>query len=261
MRPVSCMNDQLEIGTYSTAGVRQENQDNIAHFETPFGYAILVADGMGGYEGGAIASQLVVSRFPALLAGLPETLAPEEALARATTALNSEIHARAAQSEAQAKMGSTLATLVVRQGKAGLLAIAGHVGDTRVYFCRSKQLFCLTRDHTLVQDLVASGALSKDQARNHPQSHILTRALGHTLALSIELSEWMLLRPGDTFLLCSDGLSGYVPDADIRDILLEQQDAPTLAKRLVELAMRQQSSDNVSAAVARVRDHSDDKAA
>ncbi len=246
------MNYKIEVGEESAAGAREENQDRLAHFESPFGFVAMVADGMGGHQGGSVASSLAVARFPELLRQIPETQPPDEALVQSIEELNREIQAQGETGSVQEGMGSTLAAVLVRENEAGPLAITAHVGDSRVYFLRGERLFCLTRDHTLVQDLVESGALTAEQASDHPRAHVLTRALGHGEPLSVDVSSWMLLADGDVFLLCSDGLSAYVSDEAIRDALVTRAPAGVLARGLVQTALEQGSTDNISAAVVRI---------
>ena len=246
------MNYTIEIGEESAAGAREENQDRLAHFQSPFGFVAMVADGMGGHQGGSVASSLAVARLPEILQQIPETQAPDQALVQAIEELNREIHAHGEAGSVQEGMGSTLAAVLVRENQAGPLAVTAHVGDSRVYFLRGERLFCLTRDHTLVQDLVESGALTAAQASDHPRAHVLTRALGHGEPLSVDVSSWMLLMDGDVFLLCSDGLSAYVSDEAIREELIAPAPAGELARRLVQAALENGSTDNISAAVVRI---------
>jgi serine/threonine protein phosphatase PrpC len=149
-------------------------------------------------------------------------------------------------------MGSTLVVVLVRETSDGALAIGAHVGDSRIYFLRGRQLFCLTKDHTIVERLVDSGALTPEQAVDHPQAGVLTRALGRAEKLAIDLTSWKLLKPGDTFLLCSDGLSAYAPEDLIRDTLLGDDAPDILARRLIDLALLNKSQDNVSVLIFRV---------
>jgi protein phosphatase len=149
-------------------------------------------------------------------------------------------------------MGSTLAAVLVRDTPDGPLAIGAHVGDSRIYFLRGRQLFCLTKDHTIIERLVDSGALTPEQAIDHPQAGVLTRALGRSETLTIDLTSWRLLKPGDTFLLCSDGLSAYAANDLIRDALLDEEAPDVIARRLVDLALREHSQDNISILMFRV---------
>lgn len=253
-RPSKVYKYVLTVGSESVAGVRKDNQDRLGHFESPFGHVFVLADGMGGYQGGAIASSLVTTQLPHLLAAVPSETPPEAALVQAIQELNQAIVEKGRiSSVSERAMGSTLVTLLVRDTIDGPLAIGAHVGDSRLYFLRGGRLFCLTRDHTVVQQLLGMGSLTPSQAEDHPQASVLTRALGRGDAtLTVDLTQWLLLRPGDTFLLCSDGLSGYADDAGIGGIL-SRSDAPEeIARQLVELALRERSTDNVSVLVIRV---------
>jgi protein phosphatase len=149
-------------------------------------------------------------------------------------------------------MGSTLAALLVRQTADGPIAIGAHVGDSRIYFQRGDRLFRLTRDHTVVQQLLDLGSLTPLQAADHPQASVLTRALGRQEMLVVDLTQWLLLKPGDMLLLCSDGLSGFVQDAAIGDVLSRMSAPEQIADDLVDLALREHSSDNVSVLLVRV---------
>lgn len=246
-------NHVLEIGSKSVAGVRPENQDRIAHFPSPFGHVFLLADGIGGYAAGGIASGLAISRLPEILRACPPTEAPQAALTSAIQHLNRVIVEEAkAGGNSTEGMGTTLALVLVRDTHDGALAIGAHVGDSRIYFLRGGQLFCLTKDHTLIEQLVESGALTPEQAVDHPQASVLTRALGRERMLPIDLTTWRLLKPGDLFLLCSDGLSGYASEDAIRETLLGDEAPGVIANRLVELALQEGSQDNISVLVFRV---------
>jgi protein phosphatase len=243
----------LEIGKKSIAGSRPDNQDSLAHFASPFGHVFLLADGMGGYGGGSLASNLATSRLPEFLSAVPSSTAPQSALLDAIDNVNRAIVEESrAGGEAVEGMGSTLAALLVRDTLDGLLAIGAHIGDTRIYFLRGEKLFRLTTDHTLVQQLVQSGALTPDQAIDHPQASVLTRALGRGGPLSVDLTSWILLQPGDIFLLCSDGLSGFANQASIRKVLLQHDPPEAIADQLVELALAEESDDNISVLFLRV---------
>ena len=243
----------LQVGEKSIAGSRPDNQDSLAHFDSPFGHVFLLADGMGGYGGGSLASSLATSRLPEFLSEVPSSTAPQSALLEAIENVNRTILEESrAGGEAVEGMGSTLAALLVRDTPDGLLAIGAHIGDTRIYFLRGEKLFRLTRDHTLVEQLVQSGALTPDQAIDHPQASILTRALGRGGPLSVDLTSWILLQPGDVILLCSDGLSGFANQASIRKVLLRDDSPEEIADQLIELALKEESTDNVSVLFLRV---------
>ena len=250
----STTNQLLEIAAESVTGARPDNQDRIAHFDSPFGHVFVLADGMGGHGGGGIASHLAVSQLPEVLRGIPPGEPAQQALTAAIQAVNRRIleEADAGRGEAVHGMGTTVAVVLVRDTPDGSLAIGAHVGDSRIYFLRGAQLFCLTRDHTVVEKLVESGALTPEQAVDHPQAGVLTRALGRSGPLPVDLTAWQLLRPGDIFLLCSDGLSGYASGEAIRQTLSSGGAPAIMARSLVDLAIRQGSQDNISVLVFRV---------
>jgi serine/threonine protein phosphatase PrpC len=254
MQAQATTNQLLEIAAESIAGTRPDNQDRVSHFGSPFGYVFVVADGMGGHSGGGLASFLVVSRLPEILRAIPPGEPPQQALTNAIQSVNRLIlnEAGAGIGGAVEGMGTTVAAVLVRDTPDGSLAIGAHVGDSRIYFLRGAQLFCLTRDHTIVEKLVESGALTAEQALDHPQAGVLTRALGRLPALPVDLTSWHLLKPGDIFLLCSDGLSGYASGEAIRQTLASGDAPEVLARRLVELAIREGSQDNISVLVFRV---------
>lgn len=242
----------LEFGHHSVAGRRATNQDRVAQFATPFGFVVAVADGMGGHQGGEVAASIAVERLEALLGALPATLAPDEALALAIRHVSHEVRDEGQRCPTTAGMGSTIAALLLRQEPMGMMAITAHAGDSRVYFQRNGRLFCLTRDHTMIRDLVDAGALTPEQAYNHPHGHVLTRSVGQDAPLDVELGAWMLLRPGDLFLVCSDGFSGALADGEILASLTAQTPVGELSEHLVDTAIRQGSQDNVSIALVRI---------
>jgi protein phosphatase len=224
----------------------------VAHFESPFGHVFLLADGMGGYRDGAIASSLATSRLPGLLAAIPLETEAGEALVQAIQEVNlAIIEEGRAMGNGERGMGSTLAALLVRQIADGVIALGAHVGDSRIYFLRGDRLFRLTRDHTVVQQLLDMGSLTPVQAEDHPQASVLTRALGRQGALVVDITQWLLLRPGDTLLLCSDGLSGFVRDESIAGALSRNIRPEQVVDALVELAVQERSSDNISVLVVR----------
>lgn len=196
-----------------------------------------VADGMGGHDNGEWASRTVIEALgAAALSG--DFDADRLRVADALHAANARVF-----SEAQAagrRMGSTAVTLLVSGG-----AFAVHwVGDSRVYLWREGVLHQLTRDHTQVQEMVDRGLLSPAEAAGHPMSHVISRAIGVAAALEVE---WTFdqARPGDIFMLCSDGLTGVVSDPEIADTLGSCR--PRLAcERLVARCLERGAPDNVT---------------
>jgi serine/threonine-protein phosphatase Stp1 len=214
--------------------VRDKNQDSYCVREGDGLWA--VADGMGGHEGGEWASGKLVEALEQVT--LPAELeAAADAVALAIRDANAAILAEAGERGSQ--MGSTIVALIVRGQRALIL----WVGDSRAYLLRDGDFTQLSRDHTQVQEMVARGLMLPEEAAGHPMGHILSRAVG--VRPDIELDRIASeVRPGDVFLLCSDGLHGYVGEGEIRRRLSH---APARAlDELVALTLAAGAPDNVT---------------
>jgi PPM family protein phosphatase len=234
----------LQFGARTHQGyVRAENQDRMIHFAFSLGELFVVADGMGGHRGGARAATMVVEGFQRHLKSLPPGFTPRAALRAAARRTNAEICAQADSGNPDTlKMGSTVVVLFVSANQ----AFVGHVGDSRAYLFSSGRITRLTRDHTLVQQLVDRHLLTEEEARDHPDSSILARAMGRRSDLDIEFSSNLVLERGDGILLCSDGLSGYVEDREIADIIAAHKQPDAVVDALVDRALRGGGEDNVT---------------
>jgi len=167
----------------------------------------------------------------------------EKALLHAVQAANSKILCAAAASEARKGMGTTVVALQYRENA----AYWAHVGDSRLYLFRAGALQQITRDHSLVADLVAKGSITREEARFHPQRNMITRAVGTEQDLSVDTGVFPLC-DGDTLILCSDGLTSAVTDEEIRQVLTENR-RDDKAAALVERALALDSQDNISVVV------------
>ena len=229
--------------------VRANNQDSA--YAGP--HLLLVADGMGGHAGGDIASSLAVASL-APLDG--EAFGSGEILQRLETAIETarlELVRRAREDADLSGMGTTV-TAVLRSGNK--LAMA-HMGDSRAYVLRGGVLTQVTKDHTFVQHLVDTGKITAEEAEHHPQRSVVMRVLGDfDLDLYPDLSV-REARPGDRWLLCSDGLSGFVSLPTLERTLSEVSDVDACAERLVQLALRAGGSDNITCIVADILDLDD----
>ncbi len=231
--------------------VRTGNED--AFFTDEGRGVFIVADGMGGHAAGEVASQIVsemvgpgVSR--AVERGLEAEALKNEALALIGKA-NRAILQRADHEPEKRGMGTTLTLLTIMPAGHYLF---GQVGDSRGYLLRDGKLKQVTRDHTVVQQQVDQGALTPEQARDHPLSHILTRALGTEEKVQAD-TYFDAAQPGDRFLLCSDGLSGMLPDEQIWQILsTSTDDLQQIADTLVEAANQAGGLDNVTALIVEI---------
>lgn len=217
--------------------VRNRNED--AAFPESDGSAeqvvIAVADGMGGHIGGEVASQLAVRAAIEAAALNP---------AGRVQAANEAIVSESLRKRHLSGMGTTL-TLALFEGDTVSI---GHVGDSRAYRWRDGNLVQLTRDHSLVMEYLAAGRITEEEALNHPQRNILTRALGLEWRMQVDESVERL-RAGDRYLLCTDGLTTMVTDAEIAG-LLDQNPVPQQAAwALIEVANRAGGEDNITVAV------------
>lgn len=197
------------VGATDRGRLRSRNEDSVG-LDTALGAAV-VADGMGGLPDGHVASREAVD---AVLAHLRATGPPMDS-ARLEAALrqaNERVRARASQTDVV--MGTTAVLL----GVEGRIARVAHVGDSRAYHYRRGHLAPLTRDHSMVQDMVERGLLTADAARHSPQRNVITRALGLDDACEVEVTEFRLA-PGELVVLCSDGLWDMLEDRHIGEIL------------------------------------------
>lgn len=250
---------RLAVAALSDPGLRRaRNQDRVAS-DRGRGIAVL-ADGMGGHQGGETASALAVETVLRelgdgleALAGAtvpdPEGFAPESVLARrALERSNAVVHDTARDRPECEGMGTTL-TLALFYGDRLTLA---HVGDSRAYRLRGGRLEQLTRDHTLTQELVDQGFYTADEAPGSPNRNIVTRALGVEAGVHVDLQEDVTL-PGDLYLLCSDGLNDMLDDEAITLTLRDIDDSLDAgARRLVDQANERGGLDNVSVVLVRV---------
>src|ERR1017187_368571 len=153
--------------------VREENQDSVLHAAIPLGDLLIVADGIGGYMGGAVASKMVVESFHGHLAALPADYAPERAIEEAAAVANSNVIAAAmAPGSLYQHMGSTVVMALVQLDPAGPRAWIGHIGDSRAYLLREGQLHRITNDHSAVQALLNRNLITPEQALNHPDASV-----------------------------------------------------------------------------------------
>ena len=230
----------VKVYTATDVGrVREVNEDSFTLI-APETY--VVADGMGGHAAGEVASRILVDTAKELL-DRPEVFYSELVLKKAVLRANDAILSQASEVPEYAGMGTT-ATLFHREGEQGIWA---HVGDSRIYLLRGQELCQITRDHSLVEDLVENGSITREEARNHPRKNILTRAVGAEENLLVDTGS-LRLQNGDRLLLCSDGLTTVLPDEEIQKLLLD--DTPgDKADRLVKQALAAESHDNITAIV------------
>jgi len=231
----------LHVNALSDVGlVRKDNEDN--YLVSPERGLFVVADGMGGHVGGQIASTLAIQTIDQYLAlSLLETMTPAEILTEALLRANKAIYDHA-QEQQYFGMGTTLTAALFHQNS---LYIA-HIGDSRAYLLRGEELTLLTQDHSYVNELFQSGTLTLEEAQNHPQRNILTRALGTKEQTEVDVYN-VPVQPGDMLLLCTDGLYTQVPAEEIRQVISQSgSDLKTVVRKLVNLALERGGNDNIT---------------
>lgn len=240
------------VGLSDVGRQRTRNEDALAADLTTG--LVMLADGMGGYLAGDIASEIAVLSIVADIAESAHgqnrgTFSPRENMVSAIQQANAVIHRLSTQTDRYASMGATLV--------AGLFVdnrlIVGHMGDSRLYRLRQQTLTQLTQDHSYVQEQVNAGELTAEEARWSPHRHLVTRALGVDAIAELELHEHPVEK-GDVYLFCSDGLTDLVSDADIGSILLQsEQSLDQKAYTLVHMANALGGTDNISVILVRVK--------
>jgi protein phosphatase len=222
---------------------RQRHANEDSYFSRPPLFA--VADGMGGAQAGEVASRIAAGAFERAMEG--EADAPETRLEGVAKDANREIHELAQRDSSRAGMGTTLTAALLDGDEVSL----GHVGDSRAYVLRGGELKRLTKDHSLVEELRRQGRLTEEEAEEHPQRSIITRALGPEPEVNVDTMT-VPAKSGDVFLLCSDGLTTMVSDERIASILGESKTLRGAVGKLVDAANEQGGRDNITAVAFRV---------
>ena len=243
------MTNPIAFAGLSSRGlVRARNEDN--WLADPERDLFVVADGMGSHNAGAVASALVVEELPALLPMQTlESCAPceveaAEALRAALLGLNRRMCERARERSELNGMGATLVMVLIRRAH----ALVAHLCDSRAYRLRDGNLTALTRDHSVVRYLVDAGELSEAQAERHPAKNRVSRYAGMQGEVLADVC-CKKLRDGDRLLLCTDGLTRMLPDAEIGALLSKSPEPAAACRALVEAAEAAGGEDNITALV------------
>lgn len=232
-----------------TGRVRSSNQDSVFCEENAVGNfpnLFLVADGMGGHKAGDTASRMCIDEVVKQIRDT-ELITPVGVIEQAVKAANEAIY-KASNSRPELEgMGTTLVCATVMEGT----AYVGNIGDSRMYLFRGG-LRQITVDHSLVEEMVQSGEIQKDEMRTHPNKNIITRALGTDVAVRPDCFE-IEVQTGDVLLLCSDGLTNMLEDEEISNILNEHiSDMKEAGELLVEQANKEGGKDNISVVLVRL---------
>lgn len=232
---------RFRAGGHTDVGrVREGNEDGFMSDDPLFA----VADGMGGHQGGEVASHLALETLSRGAPRSPDDGDPTGRLAEVVREANRAVLEKASADPALHGMGTTLTAVVTGEGQIHL----AHVGDSRAYLLRDGQLRRLTKDHTVVERMVDQGRLTPEEAEIHPQRSILTNALGVDTDIQVDEATHDM-RPGDRLLLCSDGLTGMVGEEEIAGILTDNGDPQVAAETLVAAANEAGGQDNITALV------------
>jgi protein phosphatase len=245
------------VAGFTNQGKARPNNEDALCVDAELGL-IIVADGMGGHQAGEIASGMAVSIIPEHFREMSQTghtgEVTENHFSAATNRLgfclkvaNQKIFEAAHRSPQDYGMGTTCTAALIDDDRVGI----AHVGDSRCYLIRRGEMQLLTNDHSLVMEQVRSGLISKDDEVVQSAQNILTRSLGTSEEVKIDLDEHPLFA-GDVLLLCSDGLGKELAEDEVLQVVNETPDPAALAKRLIELANAAGGRDNITVAVARL---------
>jgi protein phosphatase len=229
--------------------VRKGNEDNFFADANEYRGLFMVADGMGGHAAGEVASQMAVEVVSVDLEKLKD-LESADALEMVSLALrhaNRAVFERSAAERDKMGMGSTASVLVLADER----FIVGHLGDSRIYLFRDGELRQITHDHSVVQEQIDAGLITRDAARNHKQSNVITRCVGMGWDVEPDITDGDV-RQGDVFLLASDGLTGMVDDWRLKTLLGSRATPERLVDAMISEANSRGGVDNITAVVVRV---------
>ena len=229
--------------------VRRINQDYLFASKKPVGKLpnlLIVADGMGGHNAGERASSYAVEVLVETIRNSRERN-PIKCLRSAIEEANRRVLEESRSEEMYHGMGTTIVAATVIKGN----IYVANVGDSRLYIIGNR-MFQVTRDHSLVEEMIRSGGLTREEGKNHPDRHIITRAVGVDQKVDVDFFEWKL-KKDDVILLCSDGLTNMVSDEEIQQIVRNSEDLQEAGDRLVALANENGGSDNITVLLAKMR--------
>ena len=236
----------MKTFSMTDTGIRREmNQDYLFACDTPVGNLpnlYIVADGMGGHKAGEYASRYTVERVTASVARSTET-EPVTILNEAIEKANKILIEESKEDETKRGMGTTIVAATITDHK----MVVANVGDSRLYVI-GNGIRQITRDHSLVEEMVRLGEMNKEEAKVHPDKNIITRAIGAVNELVIDFFE-VEVQPEDTILMCTDGLTNMIEDEDIRKIIIGQRDIAEKAEKLIETANANGGKDNITVVV------------
>jgi serine/threonine protein phosphatase PrpC len=241
----------FELALLSDVGTtRPDNEDSCGHFiENPNSVVFAVADGVGGYEGGEIASKMAIDITLEAYRESPPEWGAAKRLYRAITRANIGIHDKALTVPELSRMATTMTAVAVDHG----ILSAVHIGDCRLHLIRHSQISVVTKDHTMVAGQVRMGMMTAERAKTHPERGMLLRSLGRELIASIDRITLPLFER-DRLVLCSDGLYNVL-DAKELESLTRDVDVETACQALIDTANKRGTHDNLTCAIFRMTSH------
>jgi serine/threonine protein phosphatase PrpC len=239
--------DTFELGLLSDLGTtRSNNEDFCGHFvEAPDAVVFAVADGVGGYEGGEVASKMAIEVTIQAYRESPREWGASKRLHRAVQRANIEVYNFASTVPELRRMATTLTAVAIENG----VLNATHIGDCRLYLMRGGSITQVSKDHTVVGERVRMGLMSEERAKNHPDRSALMRSLGRELIVSIDRIT-LPLRKGDEVILCSDGLYNVLESHDLMSLTREFS-AQEACEKLIRNANHRGTHDNITVALFR----------
>ncbi len=237
----------MEIGVKTSKGkIREINQDSYYISTDENCPLFIIADGMGGHKAGEVASKLAVEIISSSFENQIKNIEMDDnsiinAIKNSIWRANDEIYRKSIENEEYSGMGTTVTMAYETNGN----IFIGHVGDSRAYLLRDNTLYQITKDHSLVEELVKNGTITREEARFHPQKNIITRAVGTNKEVEIDLIVKERTK-GDILLLCTDGLTNMLNDEEIKELLIINDDMQKACELLVQLSNEKGGLDNIS---------------
>ena len=240
------------FGITDKGSVRAVNQDAFRAEDVPErgAAALVLCDGMGGERAGEVASETAAGAFAEYaLERFSDDVPPlaDDTAREAAAWANLRVYDRAMRDDACRGMGTTLVAAVITAEDCVIV----NEGDSRCYWMAEGQLQQVTKDHSLVQEMVDAGLIDREQARTHPRRNVITRAVGMERRVPCDIFR-IDLRPGDTLLLCSDGLSNMVTDRELAGVLSHETELKDAGEKLLSMALERGAPDNVTVLLARL---------
>ena len=243
----------MRFGVESDKGkIRELNEDyfNILSGNEKVPLTFIIADGMGGHNSGEVASKMAVDYVSKYILKHPDHISNEEDIEENIIEImnkaNEAVYFGSTQNKEYSGMGTTLIICVVLNKKMYI----GHVGDSRVYLIRDGAIKRITTDHSYIEELIKNGSLTREQAKNHPKKHIITRALGCENFIEVDTYSCEI-KENDIYVLCTDGLTNMVSEQQIMEVACRNEDPKEACKEMIRLANEYGGEDNTTVIVLR----------